>query len=668
MKGNNIVCVLLILSLLLCSCTQSARNNDTGNTDTTNNSEETSNPTSSVTGMIPLDPDNMFTDRDYDTAYDLSRCAFIRLNGDSIETDSKAVQISGTSVRLTEEGAYIISGTLNDGQIIVDADKSEKIQIIMDGASIHSANSAPIYILQADKVFITLADHSENSLSNGGAFAVIDDNNIDAVVFSKDDLTLNGGGALSITSPAGHGIVTKDDLAVTGGRYTIESDGHGLSGKQSVRIADGSFALDTGKDGIHAENNDDPSLGFCYILGGDFLISADGDGIDATSNVKIYGGTLDITTNGVPIGGTSASQSQSSTTTSRGGMMMAPSIDVEFESSSKGINADAVMAVYGGKITVEAASHCIHSEGEMVITGGLLQLSSTYEKGISAHGNLTIDGENTVINISKSTEGIESKSVMTINNGTITVIASDDALNATGGKSGAMMGGGMGGTSGMGGNQTDCMIINGGYVEVYSDYDCLDANGNLVLNGGVIKASNTGGAFTGQNSVFDPDGTLTIGDTVTFLSTSGGKSQAKVSTTQHTITVFCDSTYQSETYISVTDEFGTLIAEYVPHGDFNSFLILSPALEIGKTYTVSIGDETHEVILNEHNTVIGTEEASSGMGGFGGGMGTHPGGGMRPDGGGQPSGGRFPGGNGGMGNWNGNFSWQSTNPSETKEP
>jgi len=665
MKVNYVICVLLILSLLLCGCTQRVGNKETGDPITTNKSEETSKLDSSFTEISPLDPDNMFTDRDFDVSYDVSQCVYIRLNGDSIEADSKATQVSGTSVRLTAEGSYIVSGTLNDGQIIVDADKSEKIQIILNEASIHSANSAPIYILQADKVFITLADHSENSLSNGGAFAVIDDNNIDAVVFSKDDLTFNGSGSLAITSPAGHGIVTKDDLAVSGGRYTIEADGHGLSGKQSVRIAGGSFVLDTGKDGIHAENNDDPSLGFCYISGGDFLISADGDGIDATSSVGIYGGTLDITTNGVPIGGTSASQTGANA--SRGGMMMAPSIDVEFETSSKGINADAVLSVYGGDITVNAASHCIHSEGEMIITGGLLQLSSTYEKGISAHGNLTIDGESTVIDIIKSTEGIESKSVMTINNGTITVIASDDALNATGGKSGAMMGGGMGGTSVMGGNQTDCMIINGGYVEVYSDYDCLDANGNLVLNGGVIKASKTGGAFTGQNSVFDPDGTLTIGDTVTFLSTSGGKSQAKVSTTQHTITVFGESTYKSETYISVKDETGILISEYIPHGDFNSFLILSPVLEIGKTYTISIGDETHEVILNEHNTVIGTEEASSGMGGFGGGMGTRPGGGMRPDGGGQPGGGRFPGGNGGMGNWNGNFPWQSTTPSETEE-
>ena len=217
---------------------------------------------------VPPNDGDMFTDRDSRTGYDADSSVRIELNGNSAASNSNAVRINGSTVILSEEGTYILSGTLNDGMVVVDAGKKAKLQLVLNGVSIHSETSAALYIRKADKVFLTLAEGSENTLSNGGSFVAIDENNIDGALFSKDDLTLNGSGSLTVTSPAGHGIVVKDDLVFTGGSYTVNAASHGLDVNDSVRFMDAALTVSAGKDGIHAENDDDTSLGFAYISGG----------------------------------------------------------------------------------------------------------------------------------------------------------------------------------------------------------------------------------------------------------------------------------------------------------------------------------------------------------------------------------------------------------------
>lgn len=179
----------------------------------------------------------MFTDRDLEIGYDEETSAQITLSGDSASSDSDAVQISGNTVPMTDEGTYILSGTLSNGMIVVSAEDGDKVQLVLNGVEITNDTSAAIYILEADKVFITTVSGTENLLVNGGQYVAIDDNNIDAVIFSKADLTLNGTGTLTIHAAAGHGVVSKDDL----------------------------ITITSGKDGIHAENTDNTSLGFLYI-------------------------------------------------------------------------------------------------------------------------------------------------------------------------------------------------------------------------------------------------------------------------------------------------------------------------------------------------------------------------------------------------------------------
>lgn len=260
------------------------------NSDTQTADEATVKISSSSTSSNADDSstdDEMFTARDKEIGYDESECETITLSDNASTSSLKSVKIDGNTITVSEEGTYIVSGTLSDGQIIIDGDKSEKIRLILDGVTINSNTGAPIYVKQTDKLFITLAESSKNVLTNNKQFTADGDNNVDAVIFSKDDITLNGNGSLEITTNCGHGIVSKDDLKITSGTYSITSSSHALDGKDSVRIASGTFTLNSDKDGIHSENADDTSLGFIYIAGGTFKITSDGDGMDASAYLTI---------------------------------------------------------------------------------------------------------------------------------------------------------------------------------------------------------------------------------------------------------------------------------------------------------------------------------------------------------------------------------------------
>ena len=280
---------LLILSSLT-GCSTSAT---TGSTASAGASVTTESGTSDST--ITFTRSEMFTDRDQDASYDTAGATTIRFTDDAIACDDDQVSISDSTVTISSGGTYILSGSSAQAQIIIDTPDDDKVQLVLSDLTLSCETSAPIYVRNADKVFITLADGSDNSLSTTGEFVQIDDNNIDAVIFSKEDLTLNGTGSLTITSAYGHGIVSKDDLVVTGGSYTMTCARHGLSGKDSVRILDGTFDLTTTKDGIHASNDDDETLGYIYIAGGDFTICSQDDGMHADSALYIEDGTIDIT-------------------------------------------------------------------------------------------------------------------------------------------------------------------------------------------------------------------------------------------------------------------------------------------------------------------------------------------------------------------------------------
>ena len=313
-----------------------------------------------------------FSNRDLSGDYETEEAVTISLNGASAEASSDAVQIDGSTVTITAAGTYILSGTLDDGTIIVNATKDDKVQLVLDGADIYSSDYAAIYVLQADKVFVTLEDGTVNTLTNGGTFTQKDENDVDAVIFAKDDITLNGTGTLQISSPAGSGIVGKDEVTITGGVYEITAGDNAIRAKDSLAIADGSFTITASEDGLHAENSDDDTLGSIYIAGGSFVISVGDDAIHATSTLEIDGGTFDIT---------AAEGLEATVIRINDGDITIAAADDGINAAYKSTVSTPLFEMNGGNLSVTMAAgdtDAIDSNGNIVVNGGTITISAQF--------------------------------------------------------------------------------------------------------------------------------------------------------------------------------------------------------------------------------------------------------------------------------------------------
>ena len=580
MSYNNTKLVAGLLGYALLACSISGCSFDSFSKTTTETSSESS---SSATEITYLNADDMFTDRDKEVGYDEDTATAITLSDDASSCDSSSVTISDNTITITDEGTYLLTGSLNDGQVIVDAD-DKKVQLVLDSVDINCDTSAALYVKAADKVFVTLASDSKNTLSNTNDFVAIDDNNIDAVIFSKDDLTLNGSGTLTVTAKYGHGIVSKDDLVITSGTYQITAAKHALSGQDSVRIADGILTLNAGTDGIHSENTDDDAKGFIYIANGDISITADSDGFDAEETLQVD----------------------------------------------------------GGNIEVYARDDGLHSDDDLIITVG-------------------------TINVTKSYEGLEGMTV-TIEDGDISVVSSDDGINASGdgtsgessqggtppekpddsdstedrpeppnrfdkndnssadsisdsnsnskpadlpdgnagpgdgnGGPGGSNGGPGGDNGGPGGGMEEAtdynlIQISGGKIYINASGDGIDSNGNLTVTGGEIYVD---GPTSGGDGALDCSGTALIsGGTVIAVGSSGMAENFDSSSAQGSmITTVSDSMITGD--ITLTDSEGNTIVSYSPSKEYSSVVISCADLKEGETYTLVAGDTSTSVSLNQ---------------------------------------------------------------------
>lgn len=493
MKKTTILSQLMVVLLSFTACSSAGAagyGSESSETDKSESVESTST-TSSL---------DMFTDRDMEIGYDEETSTQITLSGDSVSSDSDTVQISDSTVTITEEGTYILSGTLNDGMIVVNAEDTDKVQLVLDNVEVTSSTSAAIYVLEADKVFITTVSGSENTLANGGEYVAIDDNNIDAVIFSKADLTLNGAGTLIINAAAGHGIVSKDDLVLASGTYEITAASHGISGKDSIRIASGTYTVTSGKDGIHAENTDDTSLGFVYIAGGTFNITADGDGMSASAYLQIEDGSFTITT-----GEGSASVTMTTDTMSfgqQGSRQSETTAATEEDSASqKGIKSDGAITIVDGTFITDTVDDSIHAGGDILISDGQYELRSGDD---AIHSDAAVTIQNGTFAIEYCYEGIEGLSV-TIDDGTFDITSVDDGINSAGGTDSSGFGGARPGQEQFTASSDSLIIINGGDFVIVSTGDCIDSNSALTINGGTLNLTCNGSG----NTALDCDGTYT---------------------------------------------------------------------------------------------------------------------------------------------------------------
>ncbi len=460
-----------------------------------------------------------FSDRDFDAGYDP--------NAPKPELKEKLV--------IDSEGTYIISGQIDDGMIIVNAEKTDKVQLVLDNVSINSESSAAIYVKQADKVFITLAEGSANKLSNGGSFKNIDDSNIDAVIYSKDDVTINGSGILAVNSSAGHGIVAKDSLCITGGSFDISAGSNGLEGQDEVCIADGSFAISAGKDAIQADNDEDLSCGNVYISGGSFTLDAGDDGISATGYVLIEDGDIEISCGGGSVN--SANQRPQ-------GMMR-----IEPEGMMRGGHGKGP----GGNMPPEIP------ENMPAMNNG----SSDSMRGIKADGNITIEGGRFALD--SAGDALHSNKVLSINGGDFDIYAGDDGLNAE-----------------------DSIVVNGGNIKVLAYGDGIDSNGSVEILGGSLEVC---GPLQGDTAMLDFESSAVIRGG-SFFGTGSSFMARTFTASEHGIISLNVGNQSAGTEIKVTNSAGSTLISFTPELDFCLAILSCPELVPGESYTVTIGSES----------------------------------------------------------------------------
>lgn len=518
---------------------------------------------SGETGVVNVpSSDNMFTDRDKDSTF----------NSDSVQS----ITSTNETISIMAEGTYLFEGDYSNTSIVIEAKNTDKIQLVLNNANITANNMACIYIKSADKVFVSL--YGDNYLTSIGEFASIDDNNIDGAIFSKSDLTINGEGCLTISSQSDNGIVCKDDLVIVDSTITVVAEGHSIDANDSIRLSNCNLTLTSGKDGLHSENTDNAELGYIYSENAKLSINTNGDGLDSSSSIQISGGELLVQSTG----NKSNTQSQ------------------------KGIKGTKDILINSGSITVTTYDDTIHSNGNIEINGGDIVLNSG-DDGIHADSSLVINGGDIVI--TKSYEGIEGNSV-TINDGKVSVVASDDGINAAGGVDGSSIGGRPGQNS-FSSSSNSFITINGGTLYINAGGDGLDSNGNMYINGGYIIVE---GSTNSGNGAMDYDGVGQIkGGTFLAIGASGMSQNFGTSSTQGSILINISRAQSAGSVITLSDNSGNLLFSYTTNKAFQSIVISTPDIIKGNSYQLTTG--TLSTTITMSSVIYGSGGGQSGGGG-----------------------------------------------------
>lgn len=381
--GTRALCLGLSCALAaipLAGCSQSK---STSNEESSSDSDGSSTGSAKTEGAVS----DLFSERDLDASYDESASTRINLSDEGSTTDGSGVEINGSEVTITREGTYIISGSLSDGRIVVDAAEDAKVQLVLDGVSVATTQSCALYVRSADKVFLTLADGSTNSLTATGEDQEEDEHNLDGVVWSHEDLTINGGGSLAATSACGHGIVAKDDLSLVSGTITVNSKVDALQAKGVLAVNDGTYEIVAGDDGMHSDED-------LIVLGGSINVAESYEGLEG-AEVTIQGGDIQIVASDDGINASGASQddaeeSNASTEDASQSAMQQPEENTPSRDQAGGTMGQADETAYvlisGGTLKVNAEGDGIDTNGSLTVTGG-----ETYVSGPTNDGNGALD-------------------------------------------------------------------------------------------------------------------------------------------------------------------------------------------------------------------------------------------------------------------------------------
>lgn len=654
-----------IMSIILCvtmiSLTACSKSSDTAKEQSTEEAEvqiaeEATNTVSTVTALS-----GEYSEEEIAADWDESTATKISLNNSSIEVDGNCAKSNNNTVTISQAGTYVLSGTLSDGQVIVEAGENDNVQIVLNNAHLTSNSSSPLYVKSAKNVYLTLAENTANTVSDASEYVFENetDDEPNAAIFSKSDLIINGSGSLSVTGNYNNGIRSKDDLKIVDGTILVTSKDDGIIGKDSITVRTGNITVNAQGDAFKSTNAEDTSKGFIIIDGGNYTITSGSDGFQAETALIVNAGTFDITTNGgsanastkengefntnwgTPPGRGTASPDTTNTSSSDTNLLnvnstneAAPSGETITEDetvSAKALKAGAVLIINNGVYHIDSSDDSIHSNGTVTITGGNFELASG-DDGIHADSSLTID-DGTIL-ITKSYEGIESENI-NINGGTITVTASDDGINVSGGNDSSSVNG-RPGQNGFESSGDGVLTINGGVITVDAKGDGLDANGSIVINGGTTYVS---GSTDGGNGVLDYDQTFNMNGGVLMAAGSTGMAMTPSDTSaQASVVMVYDAVQSAGSLVHLEDKDGNEIITFSPIKDYQFVIISSHALTNGATFNLyadgtystesvnnvytggsyKAGTLVHNFTISE---IINANQTITNNGGFGGGQG-----------------------------------------------
>lgn len=539
--------------------------------------------------------------------------ATITLAGDSIRVDGSGVSVDGSVATITAAGRYVVSGKLDEGQLVVDTRDAENVVLELSGVEITNPAGPAINVANAEKVVLVLADGTQNTVTDGETYVYPDAgaedaeaDEPDAAIFSHDDLTIKGAGELTVNANYNNGIASKDDLKITGGAITVNAVNDGIVGRDSVAIKDGTITINAGGDGLQANNDEDAAEGYIVIEGGTLDITAAMDGIQAETRLDINGGDITVSAGGGSAAGKGAE-------------------------SGKGLKAGVDIAIAGGNIQVDAGDDALNANNSITIGGGELTLA-TGDDGVRANLAFTLNGG--TVKITKSYEGVESETI-TINDGVLRLASQDDGIN--GSDSEAAAGGGMGGPGFETGNSY--LYINGGYVAVDAGGDGLDVNGPINMTGGTVLVN---GPTGNNNGALDYGGSFNVTGGLLVAAGSAGMAQAPSATsTQYTLAQSFSSVQAAGTLVHIVSQDGADVVTFAPGKAFQSIVVSSPGLVKGGTYVIYTGGKSTGAVtdgLVSGGTYTAGQQVASytletvvtgATGGMGPGMGAGMGGGRR---------------------------------------
>ena len=381
-----------LLTVSLAACGGSA---SSGSTSSTASSQANASSEVVSTSLVSTASDGLLNTADMFTERDLAQTA-------DTSSATKIEVKDGENVNITQEGVYVLQGSAANVTVTVEADSSAKVQLVLDGVTIKNDSAPAIYVKSADKVFVTTAKGSTNELSVTGTFAADGETNLDATIFSKDDLVLNGQGSLAIKS-TGNGISSHDDLKITGGTYTITSTSDAVEANDSIAVCGGTIDIESQKDGLHCENDEDDTLGSVYISGGTINIDCAKNGVRATTTLTIDGGALDIN---------AAEGMESTQVEINDGTIQIAASDDGINAGQKSDAYDIVLTINGGTTTInmgQGDTDAIDSNGDLYINGGTVDITaqSAFDfdgVGQMTGGNVTVNGQ-TVTQLTNSMMG-----------------------------------------------------------------------------------------------------------------------------------------------------------------------------------------------------------------------------------------------------------------------